>query len=111
MNLKKKAKLAEYIGYIVMPYNKFVAENCGEGQKANYNYHDNICLFRKDFSVGNPHGYVTQLNLWHPDTYWPHLMEVATFMVQEGLPVTIIPDFTPEIAFKEIMKTLKQYSK
>lgn len=109
MNLKVKKKVAEYLGYTVMPYNKYMAKHCGEGETALYKYNDTMCLFDKELLVGNPNGYVNQLKCWHPDLYWPTFMEVATFMVKQGLPVNIVPDLTPAAAFKDLMKTLKKY--
>ena len=105
---KKKRQVAEFIGYTVMPYNKFVLKHCDE---KSYKFSDVIGLFKKDFSVGSPHGFVRQLKHWHPDTDWTHLMEVATFMVKKGLPVSIMPDLTPEATWNDLMKTLKKHLK
>lgn len=104
----KKKQVAEFIGYIVMPYNKFVSRHCSED---GYKFPDTMGLFKKDLTIGNPHGFIRQLIHWHPDTDWAHLMEVATFMVQEGIPVTILPAITPEAAWKEILKSLEKHLK
>jgi len=106
LETKKKKKVAEFIGYTVMRYNKFVQKYHNEPE---YRFHDSMSLFVHDSTVGNPHGFVRQLAHWYPDTDWTHLMEVATFMVKEGIPVTIIPSLTPEATWEEIMKSLKKH--
>jgi len=108
MTLATKKKVAEFIGYTVMPYNKFVHKYCAEPI---YRFHDSVSMFVHDSDVGNPHGFVCQLAHWYPDKDWTHLMEVATFMVKEKIPVMILPSLTPEAAWKDIMKSLKKHLK